>query len=179
MADDLKKDSIDDEKWNLNNSDDNLDNLNLDDFSKELDELESGIEEAMNKKSEKAKNIVLKETKSELDGIKSEIGSDGNLDPEWESFTEEEKKNVSEFFVQWRKEFEKIDSDDEDKVVKKYKSYKPNKNNRIVGRSVEVQKSIMESVDLIVDEINDRKRERNPVAKSLLRIVDFIMKTEK
>jgi hypothetical protein len=42
-----------------------------------------------------------------------------------------------------------------------------------------VQEAIMESVDLIVDEVNSRNKEKNPIARSLLKIVDLIMKTEK
>jgi hypothetical protein len=63
-------------------------------------------------------------------------------------------------------------------VVKKYQNYKTNKGN-ISDRPLGVQKAIMESVDLIVDEINSRKRERSPIARSLFKIVDLIMKTEK
>jgi len=175
MVDELKKDSLDGKNWNSKNPDENLDNLNLDDFSNELNELEQGIKSAM-------ENDILKQTADGLKDIKSDIkwemNPDLNLDPEWEAFTEKEKKNVSEFFVQWRKEFNKIDNFDEKKVVKKYQNYKTNKGN-ISDRPLGVQKAIMESVDLIVDEINSRKRERSPIARSLFKIVDLIMKTEK
>jgi len=177
MVDEIKKDkdSIDDKKWDLKNLNGNLDNLNLDNFSNELNELEQGVRWAM---ENKAKEQLSEQTTNELDNIKSEVTSDANLDPEWEAFTEKEKKNVSEFFVQWRKEFNKIDNFDEKKVVKKHQDYRAN-NGNIGGRPLAVQKAIRESVDLIVDDISSRKKEKNPIARSLLKIVDLIMSTEK
>lgn len=175
MLDELNKDSLDGKSWDSKNLDDNLDRLNLDDFSSELNELEDGIKWAMEKQAE---DDILKQTADGLKEIKSDINPDLNLDPEWESFTEKEKKNVSEFFKQWRKEFQKIDNVDEKKVVSKYKKFKTKKSN-ISGRPLGVQEAIMESVDLIVDEVNSRNKEKNPIARSLLKIVDLIMKTEK
>jgi hypothetical protein len=52
-------------------------------------------------------------------------------------------------------------------------------NGNIGGRPLAVQKAIRESVDLIVDDISSRKKEKNPIARSLLKIVDLIMSTEK
>gem|GEM_PF-1852686 len=50
---------------------------------------------------------------------------------------------------------------------------------RFAGRPEAVKESIQSSADKILDEIYNWEEEKNPVARSLLRIVNWIMKTEK
>lgn len=82
------------------------------------------------------------------------------------------KAELHEFFQEWKKEF--FDSNkthEERNFVRKYK--------KIESRPVDVQKWIKESAEDITNEISNWKKEKNPVARSLLRIVDWIMSTEK
>jgi hypothetical protein len=50
---------------------------------------------------------------------------------------------------------------------------------KFAGRPEAVKESIQSSADKILDEIYNWKEEKNPVARSLLRIVNWVMKTEK
>ncbi|HRU50374.1 MAG TPA: hypothetical protein P5155_02615, partial [Candidatus Absconditabacterales bacterium] len=67
------------------------------------------------------------------------------------------------------------DTKTEKRVVKKHKNMVKSLSNRPGG----VQEAIGESVDKILDEIYNWREEKNPVARSLLKIVNWIMKTEK
>ncbi len=70
-----------------------------------------------------------------------------------------------------KEELENIDTKSERKVLKKYK--------KILNRKIDVQKEIINSWEFVLEEIRDWKKEKNPVAKSLLRITKWILKTEK
>jgi hypothetical protein len=107
----------------------------------------------------------------ELDSLSAEIVLSGI---EWGKVNERKDK-VSEFFDAGQKEFEKVDTKTEKRVVKKHKNMVKSLSNRPGW----VQEAIGESVDKILDEIYNWKEEKNPVARSLLKIVNWIMKTEK
>jgi len=68
-----------------------------------------------------------------------------------------------------------VDTKTEKRVVKKHGQMV----NKFAGRPEAVKESIQSSADKILDEIYNWKEEKNPVARSLLRIVNWIMKTEK
>lgn len=78
---------------------------------------------------------------------------------------------IDDFFEKGKEELENIDTKSEKKVLKKYK--------KILNRKIDVQKEIINSWEFVLEEIRDWKKEKNPVAKSLLRITKWILKTEK
>lgn len=82
------------------------------------------------------------------------------------------KAELNEFFKEWKKEFsDNNETHDEKKFVHEYK--------KIESRPAAVQRWIENSVEKIENEISNWKQEKNPVARSLLRIVNRIMETEK
>jgi hypothetical protein len=116
-------------------------------------------------------NVSDENVSDELDSLSAEIILSGI---EWGKVNERKDK-VSEFFDAGQKEFEKVDTKTEKRVVKKHK----NKVKSLSNRPGWVQEAIGESVDKILDEIYNWEEEKNPVARSLLKIVNWIMKTEK
>ena len=85
---------------------------------------------------------------------------------------DELKDSIDKFFKKWKEEFnDDNDTSSEKKFVKKYKN--------LENRSIDVAEWIQKSADDIEKEIINWKDEKNPVAKSLLRIVNRIMKSEK
>ena len=91
---------------------------------------------------------------------------------DWEKLKiNEDLDKIDKFFEQWKKEFEKVDTSDEKEIIKKY--------NTIRNRPVEVQKEIEKISNEVLDEIYNWKQEKNPVARSLLRIINWIMSSEK
>ncbi len=151
---------------------DDNDNLREDlDFSSELSSLENEIRNAAGDKLKEEKQKVVWNVSDELDSLSAEIVLSGI---EWGKVNERKDK-VSEFFDAGQKEFEKVDTKTEKRVVKKHKNMVKSLSNRPGW----VQEAIGESVDKILDEIYNWKEEKNPVARSLLKIVNWIMKTEK
>ena len=151
---------------------DDNDNLREDlDFSSELSSLENEIRNAAGDKLKEEKQKVVWNVSDELDSLSAEIVLSGI---EWGKVNERKDK-VSEFFDAGQKEFEKVDTKTEKRVVKKHK----NKVKSLSNRPGWVQEAIGESVDKILDEIYNWEEEKNPVARSLLKIVNWIMKTEK
>ena len=151
---------------------DDNDNLREDlDFSSELSSLENEIRNAAGDKLKEEKQKVVWNVSDELDSLSAEIVLSGI---EWGKVNERKDK-VSEFFDAGQKEFEKVDTKTEKRVVKKHK----NKVKSLSNRPGWVQEAIGESVDKILAEIYNWKEEKNPVARSLLKIVNWIMKTEK
>mgnify|MGYP007069027660 CR=1 FL=1 len=156
---------------------DNKDNLREDlDFSSELSNLEKEIRNAAGdklkeKEQEVVWNVSDENVSDELDSLSAEIILSGI---EWGKVNERKDK-VSEFFDAGQKEFEKVDTKTEKRVVKKHKNMVKSLSNRPGW----VQEAIGESVDKILDEIYNWREEKNPVARSLLKIVNWIMKTEK
>ncbi len=78
---------------------------------------------------------------------------------------------IDDFFENWKEELEKIDTKKEKKAIKKYK--------KILNRGIDVQKEIINSWEFVLGEIKNWEKEKNPVAKSLLRIIKWILNTEK
>ena len=128
---------------------------------KEKDQLQGETSHA----SESLKSTVINEA---LDNLKLNMEKWLNLD-ERDNNT---KAELDEFFQEWKKEFfDAKKTYAEKRFVYKYK--------KIETRPIDVQKWIGNSVEKITDEISNWKKEKNPVARSLLRIVDWIMSTEK
>lgn len=161
MVDKFEKNIVPHNKWeSKNNLNNNLDkDLDSVDFSDELSNLENVIREKfwekIQERESEVKNNEIQDiknkTKSELDSIKID--------------------KVSEFFDQGKEEFKKIDTFKEKKVVRKHNKY--------INRPIEVKDAIEDSSDRILDEIYNWKKEKNVVSRSLLRIVNWIIKTEK
>jgi len=170
MVDELKKDIVPDADENSWDNSENL-NENLDNFSDELSDLEETIRDVAWDKIEEREQKIVSDTSSELDSLNAEV----NLD--WLDKKDNKKSidRVSEFFWKWKEEFKKIDTFNEKKVVKKYWKTK----NNLKYRPEKVKEAIEWSADEILDEIYNWRKEKNPVARSLLRIVNWIMKTEK
>ena len=151
---------------------DDNDNLREDlDFSSELSSLENEIRNAAGDKLKEEKQKVVWNVSDELDSLSAEIVLSGI---EWGKVNERKDK-VSEFFDAGQKEFEKIDTKVEKRVVRRHSQMV----DRFAGRPEAVKESIQSSADKILDEIYNWEEEKNPVARSLLRIVNWIMKTEK
>jgi len=151
---------------------DDNDNLREDlDFSSELLSLENEIRNVARDKLKEKEQEVVWNVSDELDSLSAEIVLSGI---EWGKVNESKDK-VSEFFDAGQKEFEKVDTKTEKRVVKKHKNMVKSLSNRPGW----VQEAIGESVDKILDEIYNWREEKNPVARSLLKIVNWIMKTEK
>lgn len=170
-------DNKDIENKNKDKDLDNKDNLREDlDFSSELSNLENEIRNAARDKLKKEEqevvwNVSDENVLDELDSLSAEIILSGI---EWGKVNERKDK-VSEFFDAGQKEFEKVDTKTEKRVVKKHGQMV----DKFAGRPEAVKESIQSSADKILDEIYNWKEEKNPVARSLLKIVNWIMKTEK
>lgn len=89
--------------------------------------------------------------------------------------------NINDFF----EKAEKVDNDLENNKEIKKEIGKKSKRTRTVkkytsieNRNIDVQNAIKESWESVLDEILNWKEEKNPVAKSLLGIANWILKTE-
>lgn len=165
MLDDKNKDIVP-------NSDENNENLNENsDFSKELSDLENEIKNAIPDEIKK-KEEIQQNTFDELDSLATEVVESGF---EWNKHSEKPKDRVWEFFDTGKKEFEKVDTFKEKRVIGKHKKM----TNKFADRPETVKEAIQNSSDKILEEIYNWKQEKNPVARSLLKIVNRIMKTEK
>lgn len=156
----------------LNDEGKDLDHLNDDlDISAELSGLEAKIRNVAWDKIQEREQKIISETSGELDSLGAEIGL------EWlnQKANEKSKDKVSEFFKEWEEELKVIDTRKEKRFVKKYKKMKGISSERPEA----VKNAIESSVDDVLDEIYNWEKEKNPVARSLLRIVNMIMKTEK
>ena len=163
---------LDDEK--------NLDEHNEDsDFFDELSSLEDNIRELawdkIKQKEQVEKEQIVSKTKGNLESLHESMLSWAESRLEQKKISEKWKDKVSEFFDAGQKEFEKIDTKVEKRVVRRHSQMV----DRFAGRPEAVKESIQSSADKILDEIYNWKEEKNPVARSLLRIVNWIMKTEK
>lgn len=168
---------LDDEK-NLDESNEGLD------FSDELSNLENNIREIawdkikqkeQEEKEQIEKEQIVSKTKGNLESLHESMLSWAESWLEQKQVNETWKDKVSEFFDVGKEEFEKIDTKIEKRVVKKHGQMV----DKFAGRPEAVKESIQSSADKILDEIYNWKEEKNPVARSLLRIVNWIMKTEK
>ncbi len=167
MVDEIKKDIIPDPKENKENLGEDLD------FSDELSELENQIRNvAWDKIREREREQkIVSETSDELDTLGAEVGLvwlDKKVNEKW-------KDKVSEFFWKWKEELNKLNPNTK-KQIKKTSLWIKGK---LYNRPQEVRQAIEKSADNILDEIYNWKEEKNPVARSLLRIANWIMKTEK
>ena len=88
---------------------------------------------------------------------------------------DETKEELNKFFEKWKKELK----DDIDTTEEKELSVKLLQSGRFKNRSPETVQQIAKSATNIENEIKDWPKEKNPVARSLLKIVDWIMWTEK
>lgn len=135
-------------------------------WKKNIDKIQ--VEEETSRKAENLKDSAIDST---LDNL--------NLDmQEWlelQDSDDETKEELNKFFEKWKKELK----DDIDTTEEKELSVKLLQSGRFKNRSPETVQQIAKSATNIEKEIKDWPKEKNPVARSLLKIVDWIMSTEK
>lgn len=135
-------------------------------WKKNIDKIQ--VEEETSRQKENLKDSAIDST---LDNL--------NLDmQEWlelKDADDETKKELNQFFEKWKKEFK----DDVQTLEDQELSQKLLQSDRFKNRSTETVQQIAKSATNIENEIKDWPKEKNPVAKSLLKIVDWIMSTEK
>ena len=135
-------------------------------WKKNVDKLK--VEEETSRQKENLKDSAIDST---LDNL--------NLDmQEWlelKDADDETKKELNQFFEKWKKEFKDDVQTPEDQEL----SQKLLQSDRFKNRSTETVQQIAKSATNIENEIKDWPKEKNPVARSLLKIVDWIMWTEK
>ena len=135
-------------------------------WKKNVDKLK--VEEETSRKAENLKDSAIDST---LDNL--------NLDmQEWlelQNSDDKTKEELNKFFEKWKEELK----DNTNTLEEKELSEKLFKNKRFEKRSPEIVQQIAKSATNIENEIKDWPKEKNPVAKSLLKIVDWIMGTEK
>lgn len=78
---------------------------------------------------------------------------------------------IDDFFDKSKEEFDEVNTFKEKRMRKKY--------TRIIDRSIDIQEAIVKSWESVLDEIKDWKEQKHPVAKSLFRIANWILKSEK
>ena len=126
------------------------------------------VEEETSRKAENLKDSAIDST---LDNL--------NLDmQEWlelQDSDDETKEELNKFFEKWKKELKH----DIDTTEEKELSVNLLQSGRFKNRSPETVQQIAKSATKIESEIKNWKQEKNPVARSLLKIVDWIMGTEK
>lgn len=108
---------------------------------------------------------------SALDNLQANVEKWLNID-EADNKT---KKELAEFFDKWKDELKIVDTEEEEQLVEKLTS-----NGKFFkGRDPEIVAKIEESASEIENEIKNWQSQGSTVARSLLRIVDWIMWTEK
>ncbi|HRX64076.1 MAG TPA: hypothetical protein P5060_03170 [Candidatus Absconditabacterales bacterium] len=149
-----------------NIEDDNIVDPNLDeneDIESNEEKSESDIAKDFDDYMEKLKNIAKAEAESR--------NQEGDYETIIDDFFEKAEKvdndleNTDEIEKEIGRKFKRT------RTVKKY--------NSIENRNIDVQNAIKESGESVLDEITNWKEEKNPVAKSLLSIANWILKTEK
>ena len=78
---------------------------------------------------------------------------------------------IDDFFDRGKEEFKEIDTTEEEITFENYQ--------KISDRNITIQKAILESWNNVLDEISDWEKQKSTVSKVLLRVTDWILKTEK
>lgn len=126
--------------------------------------------------SEKINNIANDIGNEQLDNLHNKIESTF----EEQGIIDETRDSLTEFFDEGKKEFsDNVQPIDEDGVNYETEVATLMNSKRFQDRSSSVVKGIVESAEKIKKEILHRKEQKNPVAKSLYRIVNRIIGTEK
>lgn len=139
--------------------DNSLEGLSQDDIAKKF-------EKQMDKLKKIAKNEIHEETRDDLDALKNKEKKESNYE-----INEDLDKQVDNYFDQVDKEFEEINTQEENNVVVKYKN--------ISKRNIDIQKAIIKSWESVLDEILNWKEQKSVVSRSLLKIANWILNTEK
>lgn len=135
-------------------------------WKKNIDEIQ--VEEETSRQTENLKDSAIDST---LDNLKLDM-------QEWlelKDSDDEIKKELNQFFEKWKEELK----DDEHTPEEQELSQKLLQSDRFKNRSAETVQQIAKSATKIENEIKDWQKEKNPVARSLLKIVNWIMWTEK
>ena len=135
-------------------------------WKKDIDEIQ--VEEETSRKTESLKD-------SAIDSTLDNLNLDMQEGLELKDTDDETKKELNQFFEKWKEELK----DDAQTLEEQELSQKLLQSERFKSRSPETVQQIAKSATKIENEIKDWQKEKNPVAKSLLKIVDWIMGTEK
>ena len=135
-------------------------------WKKDVDEIR--LKEETSERTEKLKDSTIDST---LDSLNLEM-------QEWLELSNsdiETKDELNQFFEKGKNEFK------DEKAIPQEKELSQQllKNNKFKNRSPEAVREIAHSDTKLENEIKNWKQEKNPVAKSLLRVVDRIIWTEK
>lgn len=132
------------------------------------EKLEKNIEAWRTQKE--AKNLGETIVDRELDNLHNKI----ELWLEKANVKDITKNELNDFFSEWK---EKLNDDKH--TFREWRLKRLLKSDRFKKRSEHVVERIEESASTVENEIKNWQKEKNPVARSLLRIVNWIMWTEK
>jgi len=135
-------------------------------WKKDAEEIQ--VKEEISRKTENLKDSTINST---LDNLNLDMQEGLEL----KDSDDEIKKELNQFFEKWKEELkDNVHTPEEQEL-----SQKLLQSDRFKNRSAEIVQQIAKSATKIENEIKDWQKEKNPVAKSLLKIVDWIMGTEK
>ena len=135
-------------------------------WKKDVDELK--VKEETSNKAENLKD-------SAIDSTLDNLNLDMQEGLELKDSDDETKEELEHFFEKWKEELkDNIDTPEEKELSEKLLQ-----SDRFKNRSPETVQQIAKSATKIETEIKNWQTEKNPVAKSLLKIVNWIMGTEK
>lgn len=135
-------------------------------WKKDVDELK--VKEETSNKAENLKD-------SAIDSTLDNLNLDMQEGLELKDSDDETKEELEHFFEKWKEELkDTIDTPEEKELSEKLLQ-----SDRFKNRSPETVQQIAKSATKIETEIKNWQTEKNPVAKSLLKIVNWIMGTEK
>ena len=135
-------------------------------WKKDAEEIQA--EEETSRKTENLKD-------SAIDSTLDNLNLDMQEGLELKDSDDKTKEELNQFFEAWKQEL-KNDIEQPWEAELRERLFK---SKRFGKRSPEVVTQIAKSATKIENEIKDWQKEKNPVARSLLKIVDWIMSTEK
>lgn len=142
------------------------------DSKKNIEKWDKSNEKKGNEKIE-ANSETQNSINSKLDFLSGKVNDTlNNMELDSELDSKLDSNDVNEFFEKWKDEF----NDNKNTTAEKKFVSKSSYINE--DRPQDVVDWINNSADKILDEIKNWKQEQNPVARSLLRIVNWIMKSE-
>ncbi len=132
-------------------------------FDKNMDKLKWWNDISWNQISNELKNLksFIEESIDEQEELK-------DLEKSFDDKGSEINKDKVDIFFD---EIDNINKNTDRKIVKKYK--------KIKDRWFDVKEKIVEASDVIIGFVKNWDKEKNPVAKVLLRIADWILRSEK
>ena len=155
---------------NIDNNANNIENKDTNKFKDFLNSLKRSIENKKNKES--INDLEKRKNRSKTEESLEYLNNDIKKWVEIKKVAQDTKLEVNEFMKEWVNEINK------DKKHNTKKGFE-HKYDTINSRPETTQEWINDSIDDIVDEYKNRKQEKNPIARWLLRVVNRIMNSEK